>query len=312
VDMMCFEPHLVEKTFHQGLSPKPPTKNVKDICDVILKQYTGKVNEVAEAITPLGRRKSFKISPRITDYENDILNAARKLKIYTKYSDDKIFQTVCNAGDEYFKDRMESRGKNLIKPEMWQQCAATAMTLMTHPYTAKYFAQGVKGIEIIYQFKFDVVVNGRRVKGMLDCVVINHNAKLIFPVDLKTGEAPNKEFPMLYTLHRYHIQGALYREALKSIVDNDFELMEYEVKPFEFVYISKLNPNKPSRFSVSEDMHQAALVGFTDKYGYEYRGVYDLMDDYYYSKENNNAMYSQEEADNKGLIEMNTALILGK
>ncbi len=225
VDMMCFEPHLVDKTFHKGVSAKPPTTNVKNICDVILNKYTGKVDEIMEVATPLGRRKSMKISSKIEQYKSDILDAANQLKVYKNYSDDKVFSTVVKAGKEYFKDRMSSRGKILIKPEMWLHASHTAATLISHPYTAKYFAQGVPGIQIIYQYKFDTVVNGKRCKGMLDCLVINHNLKLIIPVDLKTGESANKDFPMLYTIHRYYIQGALYRECLKHIVYNDFDFM---------------------------------------------------------------------------------------
>ena len=311
VDMMCFEPHRVDDNFYQGASVKPPTTNVKNICDLILQDIKGDVGDVTEVVTGLGRRKKMKISSKIADYGNDILIYAGKLKVYKTYSEEKTISAVVNAGSDYFKDKISSRGKNLIKPEMWRHAAHTAATLISHPFTAKYFTHGVKGIEIIYQYKFDTIVDGKRCKGMLDCLVINHKAKLIFPVDLKTGESACKDFPMLYTSHRYYIQGALYREALKTIVDNDFDLMGYVVKPFEFVYISKLNPDKPMKFVATEDMHQASLVGFTDRYGYKYRGVHDLLDDYYYSVANNNLAYSHEEMTAKGVVEMNLKSITG-
>jgi len=312
VDMMCFEPHKVDDTFYQGTSQKPPTTNVKNICDLIMQELDGNVGDEAEITSPLGRRKKMKISNNLDHYHKEILQAAIKLKVYKNYSDDKTINTVVSAGKKYFKDRMTSRGKILIKPEMWQQAAHTAATLIQHPYTAKYFATGIPDVDIIYQYKFDTIVDGKRCKGMLDCLVVNHNAKLIFPVDLKTGEEPCKSFPFLYTSHKYYIQGGLYREALKTIVSNDFELMGYDVRPFEFVYISKLNPNKPMRFLVTDDMHEEALRGFTDRHGFYYEGVFPLLEDYYYSKNNNNAEYSLEEANNKGLVEMDSKLILGK
>ena len=312
VDMMCFEPHRVEDTFHKGVSPKPPTTNVKKICDLILDGLDGIEGQISETITPLGRRKERKISASIKQYEKDILSASTKLDVYKGYRDQRTIDTVVKAGADYFKDRIKCRGKILIKPEMWDQCAHTAATLITHPFTAKYFAQNVPGIEIIYQYKFDTIVNGRRCKGMLDCLVVNHNEKLIFPIDLKTGEEPCKSFPMLYAMHKYYIQGGLYREALKSIVDVDFELMGYDVREFEYVYISKLNPNKPMRFKVTEDMHTAALNGFVDRYGYKHRGVHELLEEYYYSVENDNAAYTEDEMNSKGMIEMDVELILGK
>lgn len=311
VDMMCFEPHKVDDHFYQGDSPRPPTTNVKNICDLILKTVEGKEGEVPTTVTGLGKRKKMKVSMRLLDYSSEIKSHANTLGVYKAYSENKLLDTVVSAGADYFKDKILSRGKNLIKPEMWRHAAHTAATLISHPFTAKYFTHGVKGIEIIYQYKFDTIVLGKRCKGMLDCLVVNHKAKLIFPVDLKTGEVACKDFPILYTAHRYYIQGALYREALKTIVDNDFELMGYVVKPFEFVYISKLNPEKPMKFVVDEDMHKACLVGFTDRYGYKYRGVDDLLNDYYYSKANDNLNYTQEEMLNKGSVTMDVKTIMG-
>ena len=311
VDVMCFEPDRVDEIFHKGISPKPPTTNVKNICDLILGQLDGKEGEIAPNVTPF-RRKEKKISSKLSDYSDEILAAAIRLKVYKGYTDTKTIETVVSTGSEYFKDKIKSRGKVLIKPDMWDHATITANTLLSHPFTAKYFAKGVPGIEIIYQYKFDTKVAGMRCKGMLDCVVINHNQKLIFPIDLKTGEQPCKDFPMLYTLLKYYIQGGLYREALKTIVDNDFDLMGYDVKPFEFVYISKLNPMKPMRFLVTEEMHTASLNGFVDRYGYAHTGVIDLLDSYYYSVQNNNAEYTQKEIDSKGLIELKFNEITGK
>ena len=309
VDCMCFEPHRVDELFTRGSSTKTPTQNVRVICDAILDVIHKPKN--SENNLPFSR-KSPKIVVTLSTYSAQIIAAAKALKVYTSYNDQKIVTTVVKAGSRYFKDKIESFGKTLIRNEMWVHAAETANTLITHPYTAKYFAKGLKDVQIFYQYKFDTKVNGRRVKGMLDCLVVNHKQNLILPIDLKTGESPCKEFPILYTMHRYYIQGALYREALKTIVDNDFELSGYTVKEFEFVYISKLNPGRPMRFLVSEDMHQLALNGFTDRHGVEYQGVHELIDLYYYSKENDNIDYTQDQVDNNGVMIMDSNVITGK
>lgn len=309
VDCMCFEPERVDELFHKGVASKPPTTNVKVIVDALLSSIS-EVRKNKESGPFV--RKTTKKSLSLSAYGQQILLGAKSLGVYKSYNDAKIVSTVVAAGSAYFQDKMKSQGKNMIKPDMWDHAAVTANTLMTHPYTAKYFAKGLKDVQIFYQYKFDTKVNGRRVKGMLDCLVVNHKHKLILPIDLKTGESPCKEFPILYTMHRYYIQGALYREALMTIVDNDFELSGYSVKEFEFVYISKLNPNRPMRFLVSEDMHQLALNGFTDRHGVAYEGVYELIESYYYSKENDNADYTQEQIDNDGLMIMDSNVITGK
>ena len=310
VDCMCFEPERVDELFTRGSNAKPPTQNVRVICDSIL-NVINKPSTIPQNSGPFIRKSPKKVVT-LSSYSAQIVVAAKTLKVYTSYNDQRIITTVIKAGSEYFKDKIESFGKTLIKNEMWEHAAITANTLITHRFTAKYFAKGLKDVQIFYQYKFDTKVNGRRVKGMLDCLVVNHKQKLILPIDLKTGESPCKDFPMLYTMHRYYIQGALYREALKTIVDNDFELSGYTVKEFEFVYISKLNPGRPMRFVVSEDMHQLALNGFTDRHGVEYQGVYELIDLYYYSKENDDADYTQEQMDSQGVMIMNSNVITGK
>ena len=310
VDMMCFEPHRVDDTFYKGASVKPPTTNVKNICDLILQNIDKPIGHIAKGVSAIGRRKQKKITNELSDYRKEILASALRLKIYKTYSDDKTFDTVVNAGQEYFKDRLTSRGKTLIKPEMWKLASITAATLITHPYTSKYFAKNVPGVEIIYQYKFDTKVNGHRCKGMLDCLIVNHDAKIIIPVDLKTGEAPCKEFPRLYTSHRYYIQGALYKEALKSIVDIDFELSGYIVKDFQFIYISKLNPGKPMLFVASNDIHDLALNGFKDRYGNDHEGVLDLLEKYYYAK-NSNSDYNEDLVLTRGMVIMNSKSITG-
>lgn len=317
VDCMCFEPERVDELFYKGVASKPPTTNVKVIVDALLSSIS-EVRKNKESGPFV--RKTTKKSLSLSSYGQQILLGAKSLGVYKSYNDAKIVSTVVAAGSAYFQDKMKSQGKNMIKPDMWDHAAVTANTLITHPFTAKYFAKGLKDVQIFYQYKFDTKVkckigtagSYRRVKGMLDCLVVNHKHKLILPIDLKTGESPCKEFPILYTMHRYYIQGALYREALMSIVDIDFDLSGYTVKEFEFVYISKLNPNRPMRFLVSEDMHQLALNGFTDRHGVAYEGVYELIESYYYSKENDNADYTQEQIDNDGLMIMNSNVITGK
>lgn len=311
VDMMCFEHHRVDDVFYKGVSTKPPTTNVKQICDYILQNLEGNIGKEGVKITPLGRRKSIKISNKLSSYRDEILHGRNKCAVYKNYSDDKVVETVVKAGSQYFKDKITARGKILIKPEMWDLASQTAATLITHPFTAKYFQTNVPGIEIIYQYKAKAIVNGYEVKVMLDCLVVNHKAKLIIPVDLKTGEYSCKEFPMYFTSYRYHLQGGLYRSVLQSIVDSDFDLMGYTVKEFEFVYISKLNPSKPMRFLMNDDIHEAAWQGFTDRHGFQYKGLNELLGEYYYSVQNDKAQYTAEEMTNKGLVVMNNKMILG-
>lgn len=302
VDDMCFDTTVLKTKYFAGAAPKNPTKNVKDILDALLDTITAPVgsNNVTQGILGRGKKGQI-ITDNIDDYKQQVCDIATSLGVYKNYSIDKTMEAV-KKGEDYFKDKLNARGKILIKPEMWQRAYETAQTLITHTFSSKYFDHTVEGVEIIYQYKFLAEVNGVKCKGMLDCVLIDHNEKKIYPVDLKTGESPAEKFNEVILLHKYYIQGALYKEALRNIVANDPDLEGYSVEEFEFLYISKLNPYKPVVWVMPESLHCNAMNGFTDVYGYKHRGVTDLLEDYYNCKDGRYCEYLQEVYENEGRI----------
>lgn len=302
VDDMCFEPLILKDKYYAGVAPKSPTPNIKKILDKVLSDIIGNEGDDYEQEGLLGKKKQMIVSSDIEMYKSEIIRAAIDLKLYPKYTTDKVEKTVCKGGAEYFEDNILARGKQLVKPEMWAKAFQTAETLITHPFSSKYFDHDQKGIEIIYQYKFVTKVYGKKVKGMLDCVLIDHNSKIIYPVDLKTGEAPAECFDEVILLHKYYLQGALYRAALMNIVKNDPDLKGYGVAEFEFLYISKLNPYKPLIWIMTEKFHSQAFNGFVDRYGFKHKGVYELIDEYYACKEGRYCQYTEEQYDNEGRI----------
>lgn len=309
VDDMCFNTDILSKKYYAGTAPKNPTTNVKKVIDYILNTINNSDNgEEITKTSVLGTKRSKKITKDLKNYTAEARAGANHHNVYGGYSNKKLMETLIEKGQEYFKDKMESKGRIFIKPEMWNKAYATATTLVTHPFSRKYFDHEVEGIEIIYQYKFIANVNGRDVKGMLDCVYVDHNNKKIIPVDLKTGEFPVIKFKDVFLGYNYYIQGALYKEGLKSIVDNDPDLNGYTVEDFEFLYISKQNEYKPLVWVMGDDIHQAALKGFKDVYNYKHKGVYDLLEDYYGCKEGRNCQYVKEVYDNDGRMMLNDVI----
>jgi len=294
VDDLCFEPTLVAGKYHQGKAAKPPTPNIKKIVD-----------QLVIDIKPPGSKNPFVTpkppSTKISLFKPQILHACRKLKLYKSYTDEKVIESVKKQGRVYFKDLIESKDKVFINKEMWDRAIVTAHTLKTHPFSKKYF-QAEAGIELFYQFKFVTKVNGRATKGMLDCVRVDHNRKIIYPVDLKTGELPVDQFDHIMLMHKYYIQAGLYREALIYMKNSDETISDYTVAPFEFLYISKENVYKPLVWVVPEELHQATLVGFTDVYGLKHTGIHELLDQYYDCKEAKHCLYTRKDTINKGRI----------
>lgn len=300
VDDLCFEPDRVADKYHQGRAPTNPTANVKKVLDLLLTKL-----KPSKTHNPFVKVKQP--SHQLKDHISELMNCVRELGIYKSYTDDKIFNTINSKGKLYFKDKIQSSGKMMITKEMWDNAQAAAQTLKNHPFSRKCFEKR-PGVELFYQFKFRQHVFGYETKGMLDCVIVDHNLKAVYPIDLKTGELPVNDFPFVMLNHKYYIQAGLYREALINMVGNDRDMTGYRVEPFEFLYISKENLGKPMIFIVPEELHEAALTGFTDTYGVQHLGVETLLEMYYGCKAENNCIYTEQELLDGGRVLMNNII----
>lgn len=299
VDDMCFEPSKLQNYYH-SLNVKPPTGNPRKVVDIVLSGITAGVGDTNVSKGFLKVRKK-KVTKDITDYVNEVKGAAATLGVYQNYTEEKLMQVIEGKAGAYFKEQLEARGKIFIKPDMWMKAEVAADTLKTHDFTKIYF-EGADGLEIFYQYKFVQTVDGHKVKGMLDCLVVDHDQKAIFPVDLKTGENPGIVFDKTFLLHRYYLQAGLYRRALLEIVKNDPDLEGYTVANFEFVYLSKTNLYKPLIWVTPESMYQAAWDGFTDRFGFRHKGLTELLGLYADCKSGMYCEYSKEVFENDGRI----------
>jgi hypothetical protein len=295
VDDLCFEPGIVREKYYEGQIAKSPSGHPKKIVDELLTRLESNMttNPFVKIKLP---------STALKNYKTEICAIAKQQKVYGAYTDDKIMQAVLKAARLYFKGRLESKGKIFVNKDMWAKAIVTAHTLKTHPFSKKYFDRSLPHIEIFYQYKFIVEVCGEKTKGMLDCVLVDHKAKIIYPVDLKTGEAPVEHFDQVMLTHKYYIQAALYRSALQNIVAKDPDLDGYKVAEFEFLYISKENEVKPLIWVVPEELHEASMNGFFDVYGFAHKGVKELLKYYYDCKRGNHCIYDKELTRDKGRV----------
>jgi len=295
VDDMCFEPGIVQGKYYEGLIAKSPSGNPKVMVDELIRRLESNMTK-----NPFVKPKLP--STNLADYKAELKGIAKANNFYKSYNDEKMMAAVLKAGKLYFKGKLESKGKIFVNKAMWDKAVITAYTLKTHPFSRKYFDRSPAHIEIFYQYKFIVKVEGEMTKGMLDCVLVDHKAKIIYPVDLKTGEAPVEHFDQVMLTHKYYIQAALYRSALQNIVKEDPDLNGYTIAEFEFLYISKENETKPLIWVVPEELHEASMNGFFDVYGFAHKGVKELLKYYYDCKRGNHCIYDRELTRDKGRI----------
>lgn len=191
--------------------------------------------------------------------------------------------------------------KPILHQSEYELALRMVETFKYHNYTKDIFNPDLD-IEVIDQAIIKFKINNTQCKSMLDRVHIDHTNKVIYPMDIKTGSP--KEFIDNFWNFKYYLQGGMYTMAVHSIVQTKEEFKDYKVAPFEFIYVSRVNPNLPLIYKMTDKFVQMAIEGWTGIGGREMKGVLDLVSDYKWYVDNNEFNLRRDIVENNGVIDI--------
>ena len=121
-------------------------------------------------------------------------------------------------------------------------------------------------VDVVFQFPIYETIDDIETKKLLDCIYIDHNRKLIKPLDIKTTREPILLFNTVVKSRRYDMQASFYYDALKRNLDKLSILLrkdvtDYIVSTFAFVVESTTLPGTPLIFPISEDILNCGRYG---------------------------------------------------
>lgn len=223
---------------------------------------------------------SFKLAKIIIDNYIEIPEEEEILKIierneFWKATKDKEKMVSNYSSDsfwEYLKIHMDAKDKLVVSPEMNMQAEELSSILTTHRYSRDYF-NGRK--TIVSELRFEIDYQGVLLRGFVDMIEIDHEAKTFRIIDLKTGAKTCLEFTRSFIEWRYYLQSAVYTLAANHIA-KELNIEGYELLPFQFLYIGKVE-KLPVVITVSDIWKEAGIKGFTTSTGYTYKGVDELI-----------------------------------
>ena len=202
--------------------------------------------------------------------------------------------------DDFFvKKDMVINGERYLHQSDYEAALKCIETFQSHPYTAHIFNPSLDK-EVINQAAIFFTINGVEIKSLLDKIIIDNDNKIIYPFDIKTGTEFN--FMANFYRYKYYLQGALYSAAINSIVQTKPEFAGYKVDPFRFIYLSRQNTELPLIYTMSDKFVEKVMVGYTNKSGYDVRGIIDLVDDYKWYINNNEFTMRRDIVENNGEI----------
>lgn len=206
---------------------------------------------------------------------NEVINAAETVNYQPRWKPDTRYQNISKYSKYY--DTVKS-GKKLVSKQDWDDAMEMYRVFRNDAYLKQLFgAKDTDDVEYIYQaqFKVNVWVEAENVtvKIMPDLIVVNHTQKTIQLVDLKTSGMPAYEWPEHFVKMRYDIQGELYTEVIRMIIENDDDYRDYTILPYLFTDISRTD-----KVPVTYQIDLSNGFSFTKgEKVYQYKGWKDLL-----------------------------------
>lgn len=242
--------------------------------------------------------------------------AVRRVQADGKYkgkTEDKVLEDFEKNGLEYFEMLMSNMGKTVVDSSLVDKALGVANRIKNDPFTNKIFdlptAEDTDGhMECFTHFpiQWTYRIDSKRTvecKSELDILLIDHEGKTIYPMDLKTTY-DNESFDYMYIKNGYYLQNAFYHKAV-AVWAKDQGMDDYKIMPLDFIVgDTSANNRRPLIYKTSELDIQCGMKGFELR-GNHYRGVEELIDEIAWCEEKNIWDCSRESYKRNGQMELN-------
>jgi len=290
VETLLMEPHLFDDKFYMSSCASTPTGLMLDFVEALYKVTRDSTDENGVVI------KSF---------DEMTLEAYTLSGFKIKY-DAVIGKFLNSDASIYYNEIRMVRSKNLTVVNTIEISIAEKIVeqLKTNDVTAPI-------VNLVSSSRYTVIdqmqiegydIDGLPLKSMLDKVIIDHDAKIIRPYDLKCTWSVENFYEEYYLYRRAYIQAYLYYNAmLKLANDPESECYGYVVEYLQFIVCDSTNYYQPLIYTIDFDDMQDAYNGFIHK-GRTYPGVKDIIAALKWCKETNTWNISHKNYLSKGIV----------
>jgi hypothetical protein len=140
--------------------------------------------------------------------DTTIIQYTEKLSYQLNWKPETRAKVIKEKGMMYYSMLGASEGKTILDAATYSDVLKAVDALKTKESTRWYFEDNNpfnEAIERFYQLKFKATINGIKYRCMMDEVIVDHAAKKIYPVDLKTSYKPEWSFYKSFVEWRYKI-----------------------------------------------------------------------------------------------------------
>lgn len=244
------------------------------------------------------------------DFDSMFQAAIIRVQAEGKYKgkdSDKILEDFYDNGKHYYDKKIENIGKTVIEASLVDKAKGIAERLIHDSFTKDIF-KGEEHVEIFTHFaiewKYPLLLNRHYpCKSEIDLLKIDHEFRIIHPIDLKTTY-DNESFDHMYIKNSYFLQNAFYVKAVEEW-SKENGIGDYEVRPMVFVVgDTSANNRRPLIFQTSAADVAAGINGFSLR-GVQYKGIDELIEDIVWAEDQDIWNCSRDSYGKDGILELN-------
>lgn len=173
--------------------------------------------------------------------DKDIIDLTEVVKFYPNWRPQTRAKAIKEQGEQYYRLLYLAKDKTVLDSQMYQDVLKTVDALHTSEATKWYFQEDnpFENIERLYQLKFKANLNGIMYRCMADLIIVDHDAKTVQPVDLKTSSKKEWDFFKSFIDWRYDIQARLYWRIIRACMDADEYFKGFKLLPYQFIVANR-------------------------------------------------------------------------
>lgn len=196
----------------------------------------------------------------ISDIE--IIGRTETYKYQLNWKPETRAKVIREQGGEYYSLMYAAGDRKIISTELKEEIDAAVAALKNKEATKFYFENNNpfnKRFVREYQLKFKATFQGVNYRCMADLLLIDHEKKIVYPIDLKTSSHTEWDFFESFVQWRYDIQARLYWRIIRYNMDNDPLYKDYELADYTFIVVNKKTLT-PLRWKFEDTQKKGTLI----------------------------------------------------
>ena len=171
--------------------------------------------------------------------DRDIMAKTEELGYQSNWKPETRAKVLKEKGSELYHLLYVANGRKVVHTLFKEEVDDCITALRTSQATSKYFNPFDQSFERWYQLKFKATLKGVDYRCMADLIIVDHEHKIIYPIDLKTSSHPEWDFYQSFVQWRYDLQARLYWRIIRDNLDRDEQFKDYKLANYRFIVVNR-------------------------------------------------------------------------